>query len=137
MLVKQMQQKDFIKELRGLDKNHMAIYTALSRLPNKISDYIMDNIMLVSSLEEVWGSCLPCVEYEKYKSIINLATDLWDQRQDFITYIIAHETAHSYLNHIGGKNLTKEQEKKQEKEVVKLVKEWGLKIEKENERLTT
>jgi len=89
-------------------------------------EWTTDNLLFVSSGEELWAFSMPIEDFEDKKGFIFLSEILMDAAEEKQDFMIAHEIAHFRLNHksptLG--RLSREETGKQEQEADNLAREW-------------
>lgn len=101
---------------------------ALSLLPHKVIDYIVENYIFISEDKDEKGChwTFDCIWFKNRVGFILLATNLWDKEIIQIDFTIAHEVAHAWKKHkiLNLEDTEVKKGIKREKEADKLAVEW-------------
>ena len=87
---------DFIPEYA-----RVPLSTALSYLPEKVIDFVIEKCVFVSLEKDYRGIHLSLSDFrlKSKQNIILLSNVLWFENKKAITFVVAHEVAHAYLRH--------------------------------------
>lgn len=103
----------------------LVVSKALSCVPQKVVDYLMEKCLIFSNWQSAAASYIPN-KYIKGKHMIILSDEMLNGDETQTYELILHECAHSWLRHksplLG--NLTVEEAERQEKDADALAQKW-------------
>lgn len=109
--------KAFGRRLVGTRLMKLHVSQTLSKMPNDIIKYVINNCWFMASMEDAWAFTFTGNDL-KDQHLIFLSDELLNQNDKQINFTIAHEIGHVILGHRNSVfvNQTKSEIKNQEKE---------------------
>lgn len=103
----------------------LQVCMTLTKMPGEIIDYITKNCWFFASMEDAWAFTFTGNDL-KNQHIIFLSDELLFQKEEQISYTVAHEIGHVILGHRNSvlENQTKQEIIKQEKEADEFAKKY-------------